>query len=281
MLTNVSETALWAAVLRAQESARPDAVFRDVLAERLAGSRGRMIATRLARLDRGANGWAMIVRTRLIDELVLASIADGYDCVLSLAAGLDCRPYRLALPPELEWLEADLPALIDHKRRALATETPTCRLRRVAVDLTDTEATKTLFEDVARKARKVLVLSEGVLIYLRAAEVGSLARALSLHPAFGRWLVDLVSPGVLSMMQRRLGSALARAPVRFGPPEGVAYFEPFGWGPREIRPLLPEGVRLARVPRLLRRFADSPVPDPRRLGRELWSAVVALERTRT
>lgn len=279
MLTDVSETALWAAVLRAQESARPDAIFRDPFAEQLAGSRGRVIATRLARLDRGANGWAMIVRTRIIDDLVLRSVAEGYDCVLSLAAGLDSRPYRLALPGHLVWIEADLPPLIEHKRRALARETPACRLHRVALDLADNAATGTLFEEVATAARKVLVLSEGVLVYLRDAEVRALARGLSLHPAFRRWLIDLVSPGVLTMMERKLGLALARAPLRFAPPEGVAYFESLGWWPREVRPLLPEGARLARVPRLLRRFADSPAPDPRRLYRERWSAVVELERS--
>jgi O-methyltransferase involved in polyketide biosynthesis len=37
---NVSDTARWVAVYRAMETARPDAIFRDPFAERLAGERG-------------------------------------------------------------------------------------------------------------------------------------------------------------------------------------------------------------------------------------------------
>jgi O-methyltransferase involved in polyketide biosynthesis len=44
LISNVSDTARWVAVYRAWESARPDALFRDPLAGRLAGERGRAIA---------------------------------------------------------------------------------------------------------------------------------------------------------------------------------------------------------------------------------------------
>ena len=39
-IDNISDTARWVAVYRAQETARPDAIFRDPFAERLAGERG-------------------------------------------------------------------------------------------------------------------------------------------------------------------------------------------------------------------------------------------------
>ena len=42
------------------------------------------------------SGWPMIIRTRLIDDLVLASLRDGCDCVANLSVGLDTRPYRLS-----------------------------------------------------------------------------------------------------------------------------------------------------------------------------------------
>src|SRR5262249_19243936 len=47
-VTHISDTALWVAVLRARESRRPDAIFYDPFAERLAGERGRQIAERLS-----------------------------------------------------------------------------------------------------------------------------------------------------------------------------------------------------------------------------------------
>jgi O-methyltransferase involved in polyketide biosynthesis len=41
LIRNVSDTARWVAMYRAQESARPDALFHDPWAERLGGDRGR------------------------------------------------------------------------------------------------------------------------------------------------------------------------------------------------------------------------------------------------
>ena len=117
-VSHVSDTALWVAAYRAMESARPDALFVDRLAELVAGARGRAI---VAAAPRGlGTGWSLVTRTKLIDDLFLASIAAGCDRVLNLAAGMDTRPYRLALPPGLTWVEADLPGIIDEKERLLA-----------------------------------------------------------------------------------------------------------------------------------------------------------------
>jgi O-methyltransferase involved in polyketide biosynthesis len=43
LVSNVSDTARWVAAYRAMESARPDALFRDPYADRLAGARGHAI----------------------------------------------------------------------------------------------------------------------------------------------------------------------------------------------------------------------------------------------
>src|SRR6185312_5485152 len=102
-IDNISDTARWVAVYRAWETARPDALFRDPFAERLAGERGRAIAAVTPRA--AVTGWSAVTRTKLIDDLVLDSIAHGCDRVLNLAAGFDTRPYRLALPRALTWIE--------------------------------------------------------------------------------------------------------------------------------------------------------------------------------
>src|SRR5262249_23317383 len=52
LIRNVSDTARWAAHYRALETERRDALFRDPLAARLAGERGRAIAKAM---PRGAN----------------------------------------------------------------------------------------------------------------------------------------------------------------------------------------------------------------------------------
>ena len=117
LISNVSDTARWMAAYRAAESARHDALFTDPFAERFAGARGHAIAAAAPRLTR--NGWWWVTRTKLIDDLVAASVQNGCDRVLNLAAGFDTRPYRLDLPAATEWIEADLPELINEKQRLL------------------------------------------------------------------------------------------------------------------------------------------------------------------
>src|SRR5450755_681922 len=158
-LPDISDTARWVAVYRALESERKDALFRDPFASRLAGQRGRDIAETIWSSVR-RNSWPLVVRTLLIDQLVMKSIAEGADLVLNLAAGLDARPYRLPLPPTLTWVEVDLPAILEEKERALASETPVCNLRREAVDLSSSLLRNAFLERALQGARRALVVTE-------------------------------------------------------------------------------------------------------------------------
>src|SRR5436190_20373323 len=101
-IRSVSDTALWVAVYRAMESERTDALFRDPYARRLAGERGQAIVDAMPRGK--AMSWPMVVRTAVMDEIVLRCVQQGAATVLNLAAGLDARPYRLALPSTLRWM---------------------------------------------------------------------------------------------------------------------------------------------------------------------------------
>src|SRR6478735_4147874 len=173
LISKVSDTARWMAAYRATESARHDALFTDPFAERFAGARGHAITAAAPRLTR--NGWWWVTRTKLIDDLVTASLQNGCDRVLNLAAGFDTRPYRLDLPAATEWIEADLPELINEKQRLLTGETARCRLSRVAVDLADTPSRSAFLADATSGARDALVITEGLLLYLNAAQVCALA----------------------------------------------------------------------------------------------------------
>ena len=68
LVSHVSDTARWVATYRAWESARPDALFRDPYAERLAGERGAAIAQMMPKQAR--SGWPLVVRTKLFDDLI-------------------------------------------------------------------------------------------------------------------------------------------------------------------------------------------------------------------
>ena len=200
-LPDVSDTARWVAVYRARESARPDALFHDPFASRLAGELGRQMADRMPSSMR-RNFWALVLRTRLIDDLVLKSIAEGADLVLNLAAGLDARPYRLPLPAALSWVEADLPAMMAEKERALAGEHPVCRLRRESVDLANPAQRNAFLDRALEGSKRALVLTEGLLVYLEPSQVRALSVDLAARTSISWWILDLASPGLLRMMQR-------------------------------------------------------------------------------
>lgn len=274
LVSNVSDTARWVAAYRAWESERPDALFRDPLAARLAGDHGNAIAAQVPRQTR--NGWPMITRTKLIDDLLMESVAAGCDCVLNMAAGLDTRPYRLALPSSFEWIEADLPPMIEEKERALAGEQPVCHLSRVKIDLADSQARAALL-DRAGSFRKTLVLTEGLLIYLEEPQVRSLAQDLAARPGIHWWLLDVASPAVLQMMNQQMRTLLTNAPLKFAPANGVAYFEALGWKAEDIRSLMEYATRYKRLPWYLRLFGHLPQPDPRKVGKARWSAIVRFE----
>jgi methyltransferase (TIGR00027 family) len=215
----------------------------------------------------------------LFDQAIAEAIADGASLVLNLAAGLDTRPYRMALPVSLRWVEVDLPELLDYKEEALRGETPRCALERVRLDLADVTARRALFERLGREATKALVVSEGLIVYLSADEVAALARDLAVPPSFRRWLLDLASPGLLKMLQRSMGKDLANAgaPLKFGPPEGPGFFEPLGWRPLSVRSILRTAVRLRRVSWFMRLIAKLPESSGEQ-GARPWSGVCLLGR---
>ena len=276
-VTHISDTALWVATIRARESSRPDALFRDPLSARLAGERGRRIADRLSKP--GRDDWPLVMRTKLIDDLVLESVRDGADCILNLAAGLDTRPYRLPLPAGLTFIEADLPDLIEEKERLIAGEKPACRLVREPVDLTDAAARSAFLDRALADFRRALVITEGLLVYLEADTVRAIARDLHARPAIKWWIIDLASPDVLAMLRRRVGADLAEnATMRFAPANGVAFFEDLGWKATDVRSFFRAAARLGRLPRWMRLFAFLPDPDPRRPGRRPWGAAVRFTR---
>lgn len=275
-VSNVSDTARWIAANRAAESARPDALFQDPYAALLAGERGRAIAALMPRQTR--NGWPMIARTKLIDDIVQTAIAAGADCVLNLAAGLDMRPYRLELPASLRWVEVDLPALIEEKERLLAAAQPRCQLSRIKVDLADPVARTAALRAALGLSREVLVITEGLLVYLDAPQVRSLSAELSAQPRIRWWVIDLASPALLENLRKTLGEHLANAPMKFAPANGVAYFEALGWKVAEVHSALHAAARFRRLPLLLRLFARFPEPDPRQPGKWRWYGVVKLQR---
>jgi methyltransferase (TIGR00027 family) len=276
IIRDISDTARWMAVYRARESERPDSIFKDPFARALAGDVGERIA---ASLRDDNMEWAAVARTHAFDTLIVKAVASGVDLVLCLAAGLDTRPYRLPLPASLRWVEVDLPDILDYKAGVLADATPACRVDRVALDLSNHDARRGLFRDLTRECSRGLVVSEGLLIYLMADEVAALARDLAAAPVVERWIVDIVSPGLLQMLSQHAGELVrqAGAPFLFAPAQGPAFFEAHGWKVLGVRSMLKTAASLQRLPLFLRMMAMLP-EGSQPAGSRPWSGVCLLGR---
>ena len=233
-IVHVSDTALMVAACRAIETVRPDGLVCDPLAERLAGARGKAIAQNVPGLPFLTFGIA--IRSYFLDELVLDLVAtQRVDTVLCLGCGLDTRPWRLRLPPELRWIEVDFPAMLEYKTGVLANEQPQCRLERIAADLNEASARQAVL--AAAGDSRALLVTEGLLMYLPSETVEALAVEVAATSAISHWLLDLSS----KEMSRRVAVDSiksienVRAPTHLDGVEIVATLQRNGWVSRRHR----------------------------------------------
>jgi methyltransferase (TIGR00027 family) len=282
MITHISDTARWVAYYRAMENARHDSIFKDPFAERLAGPEGKGIVEGMKRGKQMA--WAMIVRTALFDELITKAIrGNNIDLVVNLAAGLDARPWRLDLPPTLRWVDVDLPAILDYKLDQLKDEKLRCRYEAIRVDLTDDAKRHAVLTQLGSSATRALVVTEGLLVYLTAEQVGALAADLHAAASFRWWIIDIAHPRLLKMMRDMWGKTVdaGNATFKFAPAEGTKFFEKFGWREAEFRSTMEEAKRLDRQMKGMWFWGAVMKLYPKRLKEQLrrFSGAVLLERT--
>jgi methyltransferase (TIGR00027 family) len=254
LIKDVSDTAFWIAHYRAEETARKDGLFRDPFAARLAGEHGAKIAATMPRSEMIA--WTVVLRTRIIDDYILDAIKSGFDTILCLGAGLDARPYRMELPANLRWIEADYPKLIAYKEEKLAGEAPRCQLERVKIDLADRPARREFFAQVDANAKKCLVLTEGVIPYLTEEQVAALADDLHAMRCTQLWITEYFSAFMQAMRRRWKTGMMRNAPFKFEPKDWFGFFRQHGWQQKEIHYFAEEGRRFRRWPStsLLRRL---------------------------
>lgn len=261
-IQHVSDTALMAAACRALETRRADGLVRDPFAERLAGARGDAIL-------RGITRWELMcfgigVRTRFLDDLVTETIArESIEVVLSIGAGLDTRPWRLELPPDLRWIEADFPEMLDYKTRAMAGEKPRCRLERVAADVTEPAQRAALL--AAAAGAPSLMITEGLLMYLGGAAIEALAADAARH-GIRRWLLDASSLDLARRMgwDARGSIENLRAPDHL---EGAALVDAVrsnGWRQLRFRSYSRDVAEVAaeRIAAMVRPYVEKGMPVP-------------------
>jgi methyltransferase (TIGR00027 family) len=189
-IRHVSDTALMVAACRAHETGLEDAFVRDPFAARLAGERGFAILAGLPHANVVRVGLA--VRTRFVDELLLEALRQyPITTVLSVGCGLDARPWRMDLRPDLRWIEIDFASVLDYKDQAMSGEAPRCRRERLTLDVNDRAQRRALYEGAG--SAPALMITEGLLMYLAAATVEALAAESHSHSGVAHWISDITT----------------------------------------------------------------------------------------
>lgn len=251
---SAADAACWLACLRAIETQRADALFRDHLAAPIAGPRGEFLAKMLAVL---APPELVAVRTHFFDERVLEAVEhDNVTAVLDLGAGFDARPYRLSLPAGLSWIEVDSPEIIRAKSLAFAGEKASCAVERFAFDFTHRESLRALLAGIAKKHERVLVFTEGVLAQLPETSASALAEDLHACTAITSWAFELQAAEaqgfdrqVLREAHHAFGFEMSRCIERtFAPANGIDFFAERGWRDRRGVAIFMEQLLWGRLP---------------------------------
>lgn len=230
-MEGIARTALFVAAVRAKESERSDALFLDPFARALAGDEGFEILRNAEASHGGAP--TIPIRTHFLDAKLLA-LSARLPQVVSLAAGLDSRAWRLDWPASVQLFELDQPEMLAHKHAVMAKLDPELRCARhaVAVDLRD-DWISALGDAGFVAGQPTLWLVEGLLIYLDDGAVAQLfARLDGVSAAGSMALFDLMGRILLEspfMAPARTFAANLGAPWMFGVNEPDSLLGPHGW----------------------------------------------------
>lgn len=168
----IARTALYCCGVRAADARAPRPVCADAFAQRFMDAAAQQTFAAFTSL-RGPNA-TNAARHRLIDDLLRERLqADPSLQVVLLGAGFDTRAYRLRGG---RWLELDHPVIMQAKELALPAAQAANPLRRVAIDFAHERLADKLTGLDARAP--VLVVMEGVSMYLDTAALGDTARTL-------------------------------------------------------------------------------------------------------
>ncbi|OBB32932.1 methyltransferase [Mycolicibacterium peregrinum] len=227
----VADTGTLVAAIRAEETRRPDRLFDDPFAERLAGESGRRMLAESVAATGDKSTLQIVVRTRFWDEALLNAVPPVKQVVI-LAAGLDARAYRLPWPDDTTVFELDQPAVIAAKADLLAGNEPRCRRVTIGVDLT-TDWTDTVRANGFDPDLPTVWLMEGLLQYLDEEAVHTVFQRVDSLSAPGSVLLyDIVGKTLLdNVMLAAVREQMARngAPWLFGTDSPEQLCEPLGW----------------------------------------------------
>lgn len=234
------------AAMRAKETAREDSLFKDIFADRLAGSE----AYELLEQKFTAQDIAYLaVRTRYFDDFIVSACSDANQLVI-LGAGMDTRSFRLSIPINTKVYELDQPDVHAYKKSILQKYSPKCQRHIIESDLSQPWMHLLLEKGFDVDAPSVWLL-EGLLMYLDPLVVDDLLSTISS-------LVNSESKLVLDTVNvKGLEYEPFKGHFRFGVDCPEEYLAKYGWKATVKQP----GDEEASFDRFTESFPPREVPD--------------------
>jgi methyltransferase (TIGR00027 family) len=192
-----------------EDAERKPSLCNDHFARRFMDERGLRLYEpfRAERLPNISN----IVRCRIIDDFVQSDLGkEPRTRVVTIGAGFDTRPYRLRGG---DWIEIDEPQIIQYKNERLPVAECPNPLRRMSIDF----AVESLADKlgVAANDRPVVVVMEGVFMYLEAAQIDSTLRDIKSRFPHHVLLCDLMNRAFLEKAAQSVHSKIAAVGAPF------------------------------------------------------------------
>ncbi|MQA80416.1 MAG: class I SAM-dependent methyltransferase [Streptosporangiales bacterium] len=182
-LSGVKETLLFTLGCKALDYRSPESILGDKwsadVLDRIDGYN--RLKVRLMSSDA-----SIVVRANRLDTWTRAFLARHPDAtVLQLGCGLDSRAFRLDVPDTAPWYDVDFPDVVELRRRLYP--------RRDNYHLVGSSVTELgWLDEVPVTGRPVLVVAEGLLMYLSGGDVERLLARVTERFAYGEMVFDVL-----------------------------------------------------------------------------------------
>lgn len=196
----ISNIAFYCCGVRMQDSVEKNSVCGDVYAKLFMDEYGRRIYDKFK--EETISNASIIVRHRIIDDVLRQMLLSSPDlCIVTIGAGFDSRPYRLAGG---NWFELDEPQVIAFKDQRLPVSECANPLRRIPIDFCKDSLKEKLSPITDSYAGKIVFILEGIFIYLDKNEIGKILETLdNLFPKH-LLICDLVNRQMVESYGQRL-----------------------------------------------------------------------------
>lgn len=193
-IQGVPETMLQTLYARAAYSGQPNAKFQDDQAEKIVSRMDYDFSS--AKKD-AAMSKGVIARTILLDRMVGDFIRKNPECtVVNIACGMDTRAYRLNISESVHWYNLDLPETIEVRRLFLQEEGHISMIAKPAMD-------ESWAEGIEEPKGRVLVVIEGLAMYLSEQDVKKMLSIISRRFASAEVIMEVMSPWIVKHVKEK------------------------------------------------------------------------------